>query len=162
MNAHNVHTPGNAVPPLTGTELGGLLDDLYGFDEGIDLICDGIRNIALRRLPTDRVQLLLATIAGSPDATDVVGAFGRLAERIADADNTPALRDLPLDAQKQAQRQGELTAHALTDPDLRHPASTACAALDTPPTWRCQDCDTYNAPADTACHTCGTTPARKD
>jgi hypothetical protein len=131
MSARDVHTPGNAVPPLDDTELGGLLDDLTGFDEGIDLICDGIRNIALRRLPTDRVQLLLATIAGSPDATDVVGAFGRLVERIADADNTPALRDLPLDAQKQAQRQGELTAHALTDPDLRAPASKACAALDT-------------------------------
>jgi hypothetical protein len=25
-----------------------------------------------------------------------------------------------------------LTAHALTDPDLRAPASKACAALDTP------------------------------
>jgi hypothetical protein len=162
MSAHDVHTPGNAVPPLTDTELGGLLDDLYGFDEGIDLICDGIRNIALRRLPADRVQLLLATIAGSPDATDVVGAFGRLVERIADADNTPALRDLPLDAQKRAQRQGELTAHALTDPDLRAPASNACAALDTPPTWRCQDCDTYNTHTDHACHTCGTTPTRKD
>jgi hypothetical protein len=132
MNAHDVHTEGNAVPPLDGTELGGLLDDLYGFDEGIDLICDGIRNIALRRLPADRVQLLLATIAGSPDATDVIGAFARLVERIADADNTPSLRSLPLDQQKQAQRHGQLAAHALTDPDLRTPASNACAALDTP------------------------------
>jgi hypothetical protein len=132
MSAHDVHTEGNAVPPLDGTELGGLLDDLYGFDEGIDLICDGIRNIALRRLPADRVQLLLATIAGSPDATDVIGAFARLVERIADADNTPSLRSLPLDQQKQAQRHGQLAAHALTDPDLRTPASNACAALDTP------------------------------
>jgi hypothetical protein len=128
----DLHTAANAVPPLDDTELGGLLDDLYGFDEGIDLICDGIRNIALRRLTVDRVQLLLATIAGSPDATDVIGAFARLVERIADADNTPSLRTLPLDAQKAAQRYGELTAHALTDPDLRTPASNACAALDTP------------------------------
>jgi hypothetical protein len=128
----DLHTAANAVPPLDDTELGGLLDDLYGFDEGIDLICDGIRNIALRRLTVNRVQLLLATIAGSPDATDVIGAFARLVERIADADNTPSLRSLPLDQQKQAQRHGQLAAHALTDPDLRTPASNACAALDTP------------------------------
>lgn len=123
-------TAGNAVPGLDGTELGGILDDLYGFDEGIDLICDGIKLIALRRLPIERVQLLLATLAGSPDGTDLIGAIGRLAERLADSDNSPALRELPLDIQKDAVLHGANTAYTLLDPELRGPASEACAALD--------------------------------
>jgi hypothetical protein len=130
MMAGHVHTEGNAVPGLDGTELGGILDDLHGFDEGIDLIVDGIRLIALRRLPIDQVQLLLATIAGSPDGTDLIGALGRLAERITDTDNSPALRDLPMDTQKTAALHGANTAYALLDPELRGPASAACAALD--------------------------------
>lgn len=127
----DLHTEGNAVPPLAGTELGDLLDDLHGFDEGIDQIVSGLRNIALRRLTDDRIQLLLATLCGSPDATDLVGAIALLKERLTDPDTSPALRALPLDVQKETVRHGELAAYALRDPELRDSTAAACAALDT-------------------------------
>jgi hypothetical protein len=98
----------------------------------------------------------------------VVGAFGRLVERIADADNTPALRDLPLSTHRRPpSARASSTAHALTDPDLRTPASNACAALDQPhytPIRHCTNCGwSTDDPAETTCD-CPPyfTPARKD
>jgi hypothetical protein len=128
--AGRVHTEGNAVPNIDGTELGDLLDDLAGIHPGIDLIRDGIRLLAHDRHTIPTTQLLLATLASSPDALDVTGAIGQLVARLTDPDTNPALRTLPLDVQKDARHQGSLTAYNLTDPDLRHTASTACAALD--------------------------------
>jgi hypothetical protein len=130
MAAHEIHTPGNAVPSLDGTELGGLLDDLAGIDEGIDLIRDGIRHIALKRLTADRTQTLCAALAGGADGTNLVAAFGLLIARLADADTNPGLRQLPLDQQKNARRAGEIACFALSAPDLAQTASETAAAID--------------------------------
>ncbi|MFE3381315.1 hypothetical protein [Streptomyces anulatus] len=122
-----VHTAGNAVPPLDA-DLAGALDDLDGIHPGIDLIRDGIRHLALDRHTADDTQTLLATLAGSAGA-DVITAVGHLVARLANADHNPALRTLPLDVQKTAQRHGEQAAYHLADPDLHQPASEASASI---------------------------------
>ncbi|MEU0625002.1 hypothetical protein ABZ329_29595 [Streptomyces rubiginosohelvolus] len=122
-----VHTEGNAVPPLD-PDLAGALDDLAGIHPGIDLIRDGIRHLALDRHTPDTTQTLLATLAGSSGA-DAITAIGHLIARLANADHNPALRGLPLDTQKQAQRHGEQAAFHLNDPTLHQPASEASAAI---------------------------------
>ncbi len=121
------HTAGNAVPPLD-PDLARALNELSNIHEGIDLIRDGIRLLALDRHTVDGTQTLLATLAGSAGA-DVITAIGHLVARLANADHNPALRGLPLDVQKQAQRHGEQAAFHLTDPDLHQPASEASAAI---------------------------------
>ena len=124
-----LHTAGNAVPNVDDTELGGLLADLEGVHAGIDLIRDGIRLIAHDRLTRDQTQTLTATLAGSTDC-DVITAIAYLVQRLASADTNPALRDLPLDAQKTAQHLGEQTVFAYADPNLHDLASTAAAVID--------------------------------
>jgi hypothetical protein len=126
----NTHTSGNAVPNIDGTELGGVLEDLADIHPGIDLIRDGIRLLAHDRHTLPGTQLLLATLAGSPDALDIVGAIGLLIARLTDPDTNPTLRSLPLDQQKEAARNGWLAQHALSDPDLRGPAAAANSHLD--------------------------------
>lgn len=116
------------------TDLDNLLADLSDTgDEGIDLIVAGLLNIADRAragaLTPDHTQLLLAVLAASPDATDVLGALGLLVQEIT-ADTTPALHQLDDHARKTAARHGQETAFRLTDDYLRGPASEACAALD--------------------------------
>ncbi|CAK7288653.1 hypothetical protein [Streptomyces misionensis] len=130
MTAHHVHTAGNAIPNVDGTELGGTLADLANVHAGIDLIRNGIRLIAHDRLDLNQTQVLLAALAGSPDGTDVLAAIGQLAERLTSTDTNPAVRALPIDQQKEAAHQGWLTAHNLSDPELRDTASRACAVLD--------------------------------
>lgn len=130
MAGIHVHTDGNAVPNIDGTDLGDTLADLDGIHEGLDLIRDGIRLLAHDRLDLNTTQVLLAALAGSPDSTDLLGAIGQLVARLASADTNPALRTLPLDQQKQAAHQGWLTSHSLDDPDLRTSTATANAALD--------------------------------
>lgn len=125
-----VHTPANAVPPLDA-ELAGVLDDLAGIHPGIDLIRDGIRLLALDRHALGGTQLLAVALAGSPDGTDVLTAIGLLAARITNPDTNPALRTLPFEAQKDAQRHGENLLHHLTDPDLHQHASNASGAIHT-------------------------------
>ncbi|MFD4795988.1 hypothetical protein [Streptomyces anulatus] len=122
-----VHTAGNAVPPLD-PDLADTLDDLTGIHAGINLIRDGISLLALTRHTADETQTLLATLAGSAGA-DVITAIGHLVARLANADHNPALRTLPLDVQKTAQRHGEQAAFHLTDPDLATHASEASAAI---------------------------------
>ena len=123
-------TEGNAVPNVDGTDLGDTLADLTNIHAGIDLIRDGIRLIAHSRHDLTTTQVLLAALAGSPDATDVLAAIGQLAARLTNPDTNPVLRTLPLDQQKNAAREGWLTSLALTDPDLRNSAATANAHLD--------------------------------
>lgn len=127
----NLHTAANAVPPIDNTELGGLLDDLAHIHPGIDLIRDGIRLLALDRLTVEQTQLLAVTLAGGTDGTDLLTAIGHLTARILNPDSNPALRTLPLDAQKDTQRHGELLVHHLTDPDLHQHASNASGAIHT-------------------------------
>jgi hypothetical protein len=127
----NLHTEGNAVPSVDGTELGGLLDDLNGIHPGIDLIRDGIRHLAHTRLTVDQTQTLAVTLAGSPDGTDILTAIGRLTARLLNADTNPALRTLDLTAQKDTQLHGELLVHHLTDYKLHQHASNASGSIHT-------------------------------
>ena len=126
---HEVHTAGNAVPPLDD-ELAGLLDDLAGVHPGIDLIRDGLRLIALDRHTVDMTQTLVAVLAGGSGGLNLVNTIGQLIARLADADTNPALRHLPLEQQKQARREGQNTAYWLADPDLHQTASETSAAID--------------------------------
>ncbi|MBP5918758.1 hypothetical protein F3K34_44035 [Streptomyces sp. LBUM 1486] len=131
MTAHSnpVHTPGNSVPPLDDTELGGVMDDLEGFHPGIDLIRDGIRLIATDRLTTAQTQSLCAALAGAK-GVDVLTAVGLLVARLTDADTNPALRTLPFEQQKTAQLHGEnLVHHLADDEDLHQHASEVSAAI---------------------------------
>lgn len=126
---HHVHTAGNAVPPVDGTNLGDLLEDLAGVHPGIDLIRDGLRLLAHDRLTVDQTQTLCAALAGSPDGTDLITAVGLLVSRLTDADTNPALRTLPFEQQKTAQLHGENLVHHLADDDLHQHASEAAAAI---------------------------------
>jgi hypothetical protein len=128
---HEVHTDGNAVPSVDDSELGIVLDDLAGIHRGIDLIRDGIRLLAHDRLTTEQTQLLAVTLAGGSDGSDVLTAIGHLTARLLNADTNPALRTLPLDAQKNTQRHGELLVHHLGDPDLHQHASNASGSIHT-------------------------------
>jgi hypothetical protein len=127
----HVHTEGNAIPPLRGTELGDLLDDLTGVHAGIDLIRDGLRLIALERHSLDRTQTLAVTLAGSPDGTDVLTAIAHLVARLTNPDTNPVLRTLDFDAQKSTQQAGERLVYALSDPDLHQHASDASGHIHT-------------------------------
>jgi hypothetical protein len=128
---HHVHTEGNAVPSLNGTDLGDLLDDLDGIHAGIDLISDGIRLLALERLTTEQTQTITVTLAGSPDGTDVLTAIGQLVARLTNPDSNPALRHLPFDRQKACQQAGEALVYDLADPALHQHAANASAAIHT-------------------------------
>ncbi|MFF7476652.1 hypothetical protein [Streptomyces sp. NPDC008092] len=123
-------TDGNQVPSVDGTDLGNTLEDLNNIHPGLDLIRDGLRLIAHDRLDVNTTQVLIAALAGSADATDVLAAVGHLVARLTNADTNPTIRHLPLDQQKHAAHQGWLTAHHLTDPDLRNSAATANHAID--------------------------------
>ncbi|MFF1358776.1 hypothetical protein [Streptomyces sp. NPDC058297] len=129
MNATPLHTAGNAVPPVDGTELGDVLDDLAGIHAGIDLHRDGIRHLALDRHDIDRTQTLIAALAGSPDC-DLITAIGLTVQRLATAESNPALRSLPLDVQKTAQLLGERIAFALADPEIHNLAAELAAVID--------------------------------
>jgi hypothetical protein len=127
----NVHTDGNAIPPLKGTELGDLLEDLAGVDAGIDLIRDGLRLLALQRHSLDRTQTLAVTLAGSPDGTDVITALALTVARLTNPDTNPSLRSLDFDQQKNTQQAGEHLVYALSDPDLHQHASDASGHIHT-------------------------------
>lgn len=122
---HEVHTAGNAVPNVDGTDLGDLLEDLADIDAGIDLIRDGLRLIAHTRHTIDRSQTIAAALGGLG-----IAALGLTIERLADADTNPCLRELPLDQQKHARLAGERTAAALNDPDLHQHAYETAGAID--------------------------------
>lgn len=128
---HHVHTEGNAVPPVDGTELGDVLEDLDGIHAGIDLIREGARLIALDRLTTEQTQLLAVSIAGSPDGTDVITMLALTVARILNPDTNPSLRTLDFDAQKNTQRAGECLTFAISDPALHQHAANASGAIHT-------------------------------
>ncbi|MDX2986520.1 hypothetical protein [Streptomyces caniscabiei] len=125
---YDVHTAGNAVPPVDGTDLGDILDDLEGFHPGIDLIRDGIRLIATDRHTTSKTQSLCAALAGAQDA-DVLTAVGLLVARLTDGNTNPALRTIPIEQQKTAALHGERLVFDLADDDLHQHASEAAAAI---------------------------------
>ncbi|MDX2800108.1 hypothetical protein [Streptomyces scabiei] len=125
---HNLHTAGNAVPPVDDTDLGDVLDDLEGFHPGIDLIRDGIRLIATSRLTTAQTQTLCSALAGAKDV-DVLTAIGLLVARLTTADTNPALHALPFEQQKTTALHGERLLFDLADDDLHQHASEAAAAI---------------------------------
>lgn len=126
----HVHTDGNAIPALDD-EMAGLFDDLASVqDAGIDQILAGLRLIALARHTADHTQTLIATLAGGSDATNVTALIGQVIARLANADQNPALRHLPLEQQKTARHHGELAHYALADPDLHQTAAETAAAID--------------------------------
>lgn len=127
----SVHSEANAVPPVDGTELGDLLDDLAGIHAGIDLIRDGLRLIALDRLTLDQTQTVAVTLAGSADGTDVLTAIGQAVARLTNPDTNPALRALDYEAQKRTQQAGECLTFALSDPYLHQHASSASGHIHT-------------------------------
>jgi hypothetical protein len=131
MSARHVHVASNAVPPLDD-ELAGLLDDVAdAHHPGIDLICDGIRLLALDRLTVEQTQLLVVTLAGGADGTDVLTAIGLLVARLTNADSNPCLRGLGKEARKTTQLHGERVHEALADPDLHQHASNASGSIHT-------------------------------
>jgi hypothetical protein len=121
--------------PLDGTELEGLLEDLVdgsNVHRGIRLLAEGFRAIAEdQTLDVPGTQLVIAQLCGNADV-DTITIIGALHAWLTDPATNPALRSLPDDVRKTVQHQGELAHYALADPDLRQPAATACAALDTP------------------------------
>lgn len=126
-----VRTAANAVPPLAGTDLGDTLDVLDGWHAGIDLIRDGLRLIALDRLTLEQTQDLTVVLAGMADGTDVLSALGQLLARITNPDTNPALRQLPLDQQKDVQGAGEFANFRINNPILHQPAANASGAIRT-------------------------------
>lgn len=125
---HEVHTEGNAVPPL-GEQLADLIDGLRGTSPGLDLIADGLQHLALERHTTDQTQTTIARLAGNPD-DDVIAVTGHLITRLTNPDTNPCLRTLPLHQQKEAQREGCDSLFALTDRHIHQPAAEAAARID--------------------------------
>lgn len=130
MSLNPVHTAGNAVPPLDD-ELEGLLEDLAAVhDPAADQMIAGLRLMALNRYSVDQSQTRIAWLGGGSDGTNFVTALARVVARLADSDTNPALRELPLEQQKNAARAGELAYLAFSDPDLHETAAEACGAID--------------------------------
>jgi len=119
--------------PLYGSGLDDVLDTVAEIDDpDIQLLVTGFRNIAHRartgRLDLETTKLLLATIAASPDGTDLIGACGLTVDEL--TDSNPALDQLTDISRKTAIQAGQKAASRLSDDYLRRPASEACAALD--------------------------------
>lgn len=127
----NLHTDGNAVPPVDGTDLGDTLSVLDGWHDGIDLIRDGLHLIATDRLTLEQTQDITVALAGTSDGTDVLTALARLLARITNPDTNPSLRALDFDQQKKVQQAGEDLAFQLGDPRLHQHAATASGHIHT-------------------------------
>ena len=132
MNPFNVHTEGNAIPSVDGTDLGYSLAQLTGVHPGLELIHDGLRLLAHDRLSLNQTQLILIALAGSADSADLLAAVGQLVARLTDSTTNPALRALDFGQQGQAFKHADRIARELTDSELRESAARANAALDTP------------------------------
>lgn len=119
----------HTVPAVDDTDLGGILADLANVHPGLDKVLDGLREIAEAHLTIDLTQTLAASLAGNADC-DLITAVAQLVARITNADSSPALRTLPLDAQKTAQQMGEQVVFDLSDPNLHQIASETAAFID--------------------------------
>ena len=121
--------------PLNRNDLDEVLDALAEIgDEDLDRIITGFRNIAHRahtgQLDLNATQVLIASLAASPDSADVIGACAYTIAEL--TDHNTALDQLTDDHRKEATRAGQEAAFHLTRPELRDTASLACAALDGP------------------------------
>lgn len=125
----NLHTDGNAIPAVDGTELGHVLDQLANIHPVIDFLRDSSRLAATSRLTLDETQTLIAAFAGSSDGANGLNLIGQTIARLTNPDSNPCLRDLPLDQQKTIQLAGESTARHLADDRLHQFASDTSAAI---------------------------------
>jgi len=130
-------TPNISADPsaaFDGSDLGDILDDLDGIHAGIDLIRAGAAHIATSARTGDltprQTRLLLASLAGSPDATDVIGLIAALITELTSTDTNPSVAALPDEQAKTVRHHGEIAAHHLNDPTLREAPSKAVAALE--------------------------------
>lgn len=123
-----LHTAGNAVPTLDGTDLDDVIDGLRGIHPGLDLIADAAQLIATDRLDRDQTQTITAKLAGCVD-TDAITLIRLLVERLTDADTNPSLRDLPLATQEKTRKHIVPLTYDLTHPNLHQPAAEAAAAI---------------------------------
>lgn len=124
-----LHTEGNQVPSLDGTDLDDVINDLRGIHPALDLIADAAQLIATDRLTRDQTQTITAKLGGCAD-TDTLTLIRLLIERLTDADTNPCLRDLPLAVQEKTRKQIVPLSYDLAHPDLHQPAADAAAAID--------------------------------
>lgn len=120
------------LPPLSD-ELADVLDGEYGtpdIDTGIDHLRDGIRRLAETPLTLRQTQSVLAALTAI-DGCDVLTGLALLVGRLTDPTTKPALGALPLDLQKEIQRNGEEYARLTADYAPRHLINDALAAIDT-------------------------------
>lgn len=114
--------------PTATTDLDDVLDDLSGIHPGIDLIRQGLNLLATEQHEADRLQTIIAALAGS-DGADVLTALAHTLTALTDPHTQDALLHLPASRRKDCELQGLLAAYALNDPDLRIPAGNASAAI---------------------------------
>lgn len=110
------------------TDLDDTLEDLSGIHEGIDHIRHGLAVLANSTHTADRLQTIIAALAGSEGA-DVLTAIAHTVEHLTNPDTQPAVADLPAERRKACEHHGQLAAYTLNDPDLRTHTSNASAAI---------------------------------
>jgi hypothetical protein len=127
---HEVHTDGNAVPPLDA-EFEAALDAIRGIHPALDLIADGYRLLALDRLSIENTQTVLVTLAGS--ATARTSSPSKPSPQPASPTPTPTP---PCAASTWPHRRTSRAAEPTSplrcpDPDLHQHASNASGAIHT-------------------------------
>lgn len=123
----DLHTPGNAVPPLDD-ELEAMLAAIRGIHPALDLTADALRTLLLDRLDIDTTQTCIAALGGW-EARNLVALIGATIQRLSDPDSAPSLRTLPLEQQKTVRQAGADAAYWLAHPDLAQTASETSAAI---------------------------------
>jgi hypothetical protein len=110
-----------------GPDLDGLLQELAEVPELVPF-CGAIRDLVTTPHTADRIQTVIACLAGIHDGTDGVGAIGLAIQNLA-SPRQPAIAELPDQQQKDIQQWGEQAAFLLLDSDLRTPAAETSAAI---------------------------------
>ncbi|MYR75201.1 MULTISPECIES: hypothetical protein [unclassified Streptomyces] len=110
------------------TDLDDTLDDLSGIHHGIDHIRHGLALLAASTHTADRLQTIIAALAGS-DGADVLTAIAHTITHLTNPDTQPAVANLPAERRKACEHHGQLAAYNLQDPDLRTHTSNASAAI---------------------------------
>jgi hypothetical protein len=108
-------------------DLDGLLQELSEVPE-LQPLCDAVRTLVTTPHTLDRIQTVIACLAGIHDGTDGVGAIGLAIQNLA-SPHQPAIAELPAQQQKDVQQWGEQAAYLLLDSDLRTPAAETSAAI---------------------------------
>lgn len=118
----------NTTTLAAATDLDGTLDDLSGIHPGIDLVREGLALLANSTHTADRLQTVIAALAGS-DGADVLAAIAHTVEHLTNPDIQPAVAGLPAERRKACELSGQLAAYTLNDPGLRTHTGNASAAI---------------------------------